>query len=97
MIITKGALKINNFGKKYPSYAIAAGAKPLQVNQNKHNNKQNKNKPSPNIEINNEMIMVLQDLNNQVQMLITLLNEVYSDQSPTEMQTQKKLKILETI
>ena len=34
MITTKVALKINNFSNKYPSYAIVAGAKPLQVNQN---------------------------------------------------------------
>ena len=65
--------------KKYPSYAIAAIAKLLQVNQNEQNKKQNKNKSSPNIEINKDMIMVLQGLNNQVQMLIILINEVCSD------------------
>ena len=59
MIVTKAALKINNFYKKYPSYTIVAGTKPSQVNQNEQNEKQNKNKPSLNTEINNEMIMVL--------------------------------------
>ena len=97
MITTKAALKINNFGNKYPSYVIVARVKLSQVNQNEQNKKQNKNKPSPNTEINNEMIMVLQGLNNQVQILTILLNKVCSDQSPPEMQTQKKSKILEKI
>ena len=39
MITIKAALKINNFGKKYPSYAIVARAKSSQVNQNEQNNK----------------------------------------------------------
>jgi len=41
IITTQVALKINNFGKKYPSYTMTAGTKP-QIQQQLANNNQQK-------------------------------------------------------
>lgn len=41
MITIQAVLKINNFGKKYPSYAMAAGTK-TQIQKQLANNNQQK-------------------------------------------------------
>ena len=79
IITTPQALKLNKFGSKYKSYANAL------MNNNTPNIEQATNLTNSNIqtiaaskiEESSELLLLVQSLNNQVQLLTTLLEDIY--------------------
>ena len=71
-------MKINNWSKKYKSYANAVGAPTSNNTENRSQNEQliSKQVP-PSNQQSNKMILLLQGVNNQVKMLTSLLITIY--------------------